>query len=96
MSKKVSYFYHEDLGYYHYGNTHPMKPHRIRMTDSLIRAYNLLDKMTPLVPRSLITPRRSSIPHSTRRWTLRSFTLTTTFYSCRISHPITKPAMPIS
>jgi len=27
MSKKASYYYHEDIGNYHYGNMHPMKPH---------------------------------------------------------------------
>jgi len=47
--QKVSYFYHTDIGNYHYGNLHPMKPHRTRMTDSLIKSYGFDDKMIPLV-----------------------------------------------
>lgn len=29
MSRKVSYFYHPDVGNFHYGPGHPMKPHRL-------------------------------------------------------------------
>ena len=43
-SKKVSYFYHNEIGNFHYGNR-PMKPHRMRMTDSIIRSYGLHEKM---------------------------------------------------
>lgn len=42
---KVSYFYHGDIGLYHYGPHHPMKPHRIAMTHSLVTNYGLYKKM---------------------------------------------------
>lgn len=29
MTRKVSYFYHPDVGNFHYGPGHPMKPHRL-------------------------------------------------------------------
>eukprot|EP00466_Bigelowiella_natans_P007278 jgi/Bigna1/57963/fgenesh1_pm.42_\ len=46
MSKKrVAYFYHDQVGNYHYGPGHPMKPHRIRMAHSLILNYGLYKKM---------------------------------------------------
>lgn len=47
---RVGYYYHPDLGCYQYGNQHPMKPLRIAITDSLIGAYGLKDKMFPLLP----------------------------------------------
>ena len=47
-SGKVSYFYDTDIGNYHYGNVHPMKPHRMRMADSLIRSYGLDKHMDPM------------------------------------------------
>ena len=34
--KRVAYFYHHDVGNYYYGAGHPMKPHRLKMTHSLI------------------------------------------------------------
>ncbi|KAI5059924.1 hypothetical protein GOP47_0024344 [Adiantum capillus-veneris] len=43
--KKVTYFYDSDVGNYYYGQGHPMKPHRIRMTHSLLLHYNLDTKM---------------------------------------------------
>ncbi|KAJ3164825.1 histone deacetylase [Geranomyces variabilis] len=44
--KEVSYFYHEEMGNYHYGPQHPMKPHRIRMTHNLVMNYGLYNKMS--------------------------------------------------
>lgn len=69
--KKVSYFYDAEIGNYHYGNTHPMKPHRIRMADTLIRSYGLDEYMTEMVrspfsdplPESLIVPRHNGSSH---------------------------------
>ena len=52
--QKVSYFYEADIGNYHYGNNHPMKPHRIRMTDSIVRSYGLNSAMAEMV--SSLTP----------------------------------------
>lgn len=43
--KTVAYFYDSDVGNYAYVAGHPMKPHRIRMTHSLIMNYNLYKKM---------------------------------------------------
>jgi hypothetical protein len=36
MSRKVSYFFDSDIGTFHYGQGHPMKPHRVRMAHNLI------------------------------------------------------------
>jgi|LauGreDrversion4_2_1035121.scaffolds.fasta_scaffold245527_2 hypothetical protein len=41
----VSYFYDEDLGNFQYGVGHPMKPFRVKMTDELIKAYGMEEKM---------------------------------------------------
>ena len=44
--KKVSYFHDaETIGSYYYGPGHPMKPHRLQMTHSLVTAYSLYKKM---------------------------------------------------
>ena len=37
----VEYFYEQDIGNYHFGPGHPMKPHRVRMTHNLIVSYGL-------------------------------------------------------
>lgn len=34
-----------EVGNYHYGPGHPMKPHRIRMTDSLLVNYGLYNQL---------------------------------------------------
>ena len=34
-----------DVGNYYYGQGHPMKPHRIRMTHNLLINYGLYQKM---------------------------------------------------
>ena len=44
-NKKVTYFYDSDVGNYAYVSGHPMKPHRIRMTHSLVMNYGLYKKM---------------------------------------------------
>lgn len=46
MSRKVvSYFYDPDVGNFHYGPGHPMKPHRLAVINSLILSYGLDKKM---------------------------------------------------
>lgn len=45
IKKKVSYYYHPDVGNYHYGNQHPMKPFRMKMADSMIRSYGMYEKL---------------------------------------------------
>jgi len=44
-NKKVCYYYDGDIGNYYYGQGHPMKPHRIRMTHNLLLNYGLYRKM---------------------------------------------------
>ena len=48
--KKVSYFYDPMVGNYYYGFGHPMRPHRVRMTDALIQSYDLYKDMEVVYP----------------------------------------------
>ncbi|OQV21135.1 putative histone deacetylase 1-B [Hypsibius exemplaris] len=50
--KTVSYFYDAAIGNFYYGIHHPMKPHRIRLTHSLILAYGLYRQMNVYRPRT--------------------------------------------
>ncbi|KAJ7275370.1 histone deacetylase complex, catalytic component RPD3 [Mycena haematopus] len=43
--KRVCYFFDSDIGGFHYGPGHPMKPTRIRMCHSLVMSYGLYKKM---------------------------------------------------
>ncbi|KAG1674871.1 Histone deacetylase Rpd3 [Nymphon striatum] len=43
--KRVCYYYDGDIGNFYYGQGHPMKPHRIRMTHNLLLNYGLYRKM---------------------------------------------------
>eukprot|EP00474_Spongospora_subterranea_P008905 CRZ09363.1 hypothetical protein [Spongospora subterranea] len=47
---RVCYFYDGDYGSYYYGPGHPMKPHRLRMTHSLLLGYGLYKKMDVYTP----------------------------------------------
>ena len=49
-SKKVSYFTDKSFGSYYYGPNHLMKPYRVRITDSLVNSYGLLEKMNIINP----------------------------------------------
>ncbi|KAJ1501923.1 histone deacetylase, partial [Coelomomyces lativittatus] len=42
---RVCYFYDQNIGSFHYAGNHPMKPFRIRMTDSLVINYGLYNKL---------------------------------------------------
>ncbi|KAJ9480180.1 Histone deacetylase RPD3 [Pseudozyma hubeiensis] len=42
---RVCYFFDSDIGNYHYGPGHPMKPTRIRMCHSLVMNYGLYKRM---------------------------------------------------
>lgn len=42
---KVSYFFDETIGNYHYGEGHPMKPHRLALTNELVLQYGLHQHM---------------------------------------------------
>ncbi|OWR47805.1 histone deacetylase 3 [Danaus plexippus] len=43
--QRVAYFYNPDVGNFHYGPGHPMKPHRLSVTHSLVLNYGLHKKM---------------------------------------------------
>ena len=45
------YYYDPHVGSFHYGPMHPMKPHRIQITHSLVLHYNLHKKMHFYKPR---------------------------------------------
>eukprot|EP00124_Ichthyophonus_hoferi_P005016 Ihof_evm1s641 gene=Ihof_evmTU1s641 len=46
MSKqRVAYFYDSDVGNFHYGPGHPMKPQRLSLTHNLVLNYGLYKKM---------------------------------------------------
>lgn len=44
-TNRVAYFYNANVGNFHYGSGHPMKPHRLSLTHSLVFGYGLHDKM---------------------------------------------------
>lgn len=45
MTQRVAYFYNADVGNFHYGPGHPMKPHRLAVTHSLVLNYGLHKRM---------------------------------------------------
>uniref|UniRef100_A0A803MFZ4 Histone deacetylase n=1 Tax=Chenopodium quinoa TaxID=63459 RepID=A0A803MFZ4_CHEQI len=45
QKRRVTYFYEPTIGDYYYGQGHPMKPHRIRMSHNLIVHYSLHRRM---------------------------------------------------
>jgi len=49
-STRVSYFYSPNVGHFYYGPSHPMKPHRLKLTHHLILSYNLYRKMETYKP----------------------------------------------
>uniref|UniRef100_A0A665TPF7 Histone deacetylase domain-containing protein n=1 Tax=Echeneis naucrates TaxID=173247 RepID=A0A665TPF7_ECHNA len=50
MTNRTSYFYDPDVGNFHYGTGHPMKPHRLSLTHSLVLHYGLYKKMMVFKP----------------------------------------------
>lgn len=58
--KHVCYYYDGDIGNYYYGQGHPMKPHRIRMTHNLLLNYGLYRKM------EIYRPFKASLEEMTR------------------------------
>jgi histone deacetylase 1/2 len=61
--KRVAYFYDEEIGNFYYGNGHPMKPHRIRVTHNLILNYGMYKKMEIYRP-SLIAEEQMTAFHA--------------------------------
>lgn len=45
LKKDVVYYYHPEIGNFHYGNLHPMKPHRAKMANSMIKSYGMDEMM---------------------------------------------------
>lgn len=45
------YYHNPEVGNFHYGPKHPMKPHRLALTHSLVMEYGLLDKMDVFIPK---------------------------------------------
>ncbi|KRZ03404.1 Histone deacetylase 1, partial [Trichinella zimbabwensis] len=43
--KRVAYYYDAEIGCYHYGRGHPMRPFRITLTHNLICSYGLNERM---------------------------------------------------
>eukprot|EP00510_Aplanochytrium_minuta_P003114 CAMPEP_0184016396 /NCGR_PEP_ID=MMETSP0954-20121128/6906_1 /TAXON_ID=627963 /ORGANISM="Aplanochytrium sp, Strain PBS07" /LENGTH=453 /DNA_ID=CAMNT_0026297413 /DNA_START=113 /DNA_END=1474 /DNA_ORIENTATION=- len=43
--RRVCYFYDAEVGNFHYGQSHPMKPHRVRMAHHLVVSYGLYKHM---------------------------------------------------
>lgn len=43
--RRVSYLWDPQVGNFHYGTSHPMKPHRIAVTHSLVLNYGLQKAM---------------------------------------------------
>ncbi|XP_069892352.1 histone deacetylase 3 isoform X1 [Dipodomys merriami] len=62
MSKTVAYFYDPDVGNFHYGAGHPMKPHRLALTHSLVLHYGLYKKMivSPAASAEVFKPYQAS------------------------------------
>ncbi|ELA47613.1 hypothetical protein VCUG_00936 [Vavraia culicis subsp. floridensis] len=50
MKNRIAYFYDSNIGNYHYSEGHPMKPHRVRMTHSLLVNYSLYKHMNVYKP----------------------------------------------
>lgn len=57
---RISYYYHPDVGNFHYGPNHPMKPQRLAAMHSLVVNYELYKYMT------VITPPRATVLDLTR------------------------------
>lgn len=51
QKEKVAYVYDPQIGLFHFGPTHPMKPHRLTLTHSLVCAYGMHKRMKCFRPR---------------------------------------------
>ncbi|GAA5833786.1 hypothetical protein JCM11251_005965 [Rhodosporidiobolus azoricus] len=49
---RVSYYFPKGVGEYHFGERHPMKPHRLTLTNHLVLGYGLHKKMDVFEPRA--------------------------------------------
>ena len=65
---KISYFYDPDVGNFYYGQGHPMKPHRVRMTHNLLLHYGIYKEMEV----SRRQPPSSSVPRTPKNQARRT------------------------
>ncbi|GAA5980918.1 hypothetical protein JCM11641_005484 [Rhodosporidiobolus odoratus] len=49
---RVSYYFPKGVGEYHFGERHPMKPHRLTLTNHLVIGYGLHKKLNVYEPRA--------------------------------------------
>ncbi|GAA5879150.1 hypothetical protein JCM1840_006210 [Sporobolomyces johnsonii] len=49
---RVSYYFPRGVGEYHFGERHPMKPHRLTLTNHLVIGYGMHKKMDVFQPRA--------------------------------------------
>ena len=59
--KRVAYFYDPEVGNFHYGPGHPMKPHRLSVTHSLVLNYGLHKHMQVIIGPSAILQARFTV-----------------------------------
>jgi len=52
--RSTAYFYDEHIGNYTYGGGNPMRPHRVRLTHSLVTHYDLLPRLLIHRPRKRV------------------------------------------
>jgi histone deacetylase 1/2 len=62
--KRVSYFYDSEVPHFYYGPSHPMKPHRLKLTHHLLLTYGLYRRMEVFRP-SIATGQDLTKFHST-------------------------------
>ena len=49
--RKIDYFYDAVIGNFHYGEGHPMRPHRVRLTHQLVVNYGLYKHVNVFRPK---------------------------------------------
>jgi acetoin utilization deacetylase AcuC-like enzyme len=49
-SRRVAYFYDEEIGNFYFGAKHPARPTRVAMTHELIKHYGLMNQMEVFIP----------------------------------------------
>lgn len=94
--EKVTYFYDPDVGNFHFGPGHPMKPHRLAVTHSLVLNYGLHRDMTVCRPPTASdqeitrfhTPDYISFLQSVTPHTMTKFTKADSHYSVGTDCPL--------
>ena len=47
---KVAYYFDDEIGTFFYGQYHPMKPLRMKITHEMLKAYDILPKFKRILP----------------------------------------------